>query len=220
MPNAKDFLSILETDYHNFEKYFKSFLNNYTKLTNFLERIFAVLPIELVAVLLLSLIIFYILNSLVKDSSKINFVASLIISTLILYFVMKAGILNKKKFDTSFNRLLISPILILGCIVIYYLVIQGIKSIIARIQKNKIQNLQSLEKSIFNLQITYNQIMSEYYGLSEKNYFTDDLKTKISDLETILTRVKVILEKKDKPKIVKENSVKESKLEESEIVSQ
>lgn len=220
MPNAKDFLSILETDYHNFEKYFKSFLNNYTKLTNFLERVFAVVPIELVAVLLLSLVIFYILNSIIKDSSKINFVASLILSTLILFFVLKAGILNKKKLDTSLNRLMVSPLLILGCIFFYYLVIQGIKSIISKYRKNKIQNLQSLDKSIFNLQITYNQIMSEYYSLAEKNYFSDDLKIKISDLETILTRLKVILEKKDKPNIVKENSVKEMKLEESEIISQ
>lgn len=219
MPNAKDFLSILENDYHNFEKYFKSFLNNYIKITNFLERVFSVVPIELLAVLLLSLVIFYILNSIVKDSSKINFVASLIISTLILYFVLKVGILNKKKLADSLNRLMISPVLILGAISLYYLIIFALNSIFLKLKRSRLQNTQSLEKSIFNLQITYNHLMSEYYSLAEKNYLTADLKEKIQDMETILNKVKLNLDSKQSSVKQNQENQKEIKLEESEIIS-
>ncbi len=193
MSQAKDFLSILQTDYHNFEKYFKSLLNNYSKLTNFLERILSVVPLELIVIFLLSILLFYILNSISKDTSKINFVVSVILSSVILYFLLKVGILNKKKLSDSLNRVFISPIIILTAVFTYYFIILGFQTLIQKYSKSRIYNAKSLEKSIFNLQITFNQLMNEYYTLADKNFDSEELKNKAADLEILSQRIQEIL---------------------------
>lgn len=206
MSQAKDFLSILQTDYHNFEKYFKSLLNNYSKLTNFLERVLSVVPLELIVIFLLSILLFYILNSISKDTSKINFVVSVILSSVILYFLLKVGILNKKKLSDSLNRVFISPIIILVVVFSYYFLILGMKTLIGKYSKNKIVHSKSLENSIFNLHITFNQLMNEYYSLAEKNFDSETLKNKASDLEILSQRIQEILIRGGKPAEKKEVS--------------
>ena len=216
MSQVKDFLSIIETDYHNFEKYFKSFLNNYTRLVNFLERVFSVFPIELLCVFLLGILILYIFNSVSKENRKTNLFVSILLSTVAIYLLVKVGILSKKKQAESLTRVLMSPVLILIPCILYYLILTGIKKVIREYRIRKLAKLKSIEDSILNLQDSYKQLMIEYYKLAENNYDSSEMYKKIEDIQIISEKIASLLkyQKFAKEKPLKEvNFTQESKVE-------
>jgi hypothetical protein len=216
MSQVKDFLSIIETDYHNFEKYFKSFLNNYTRLVNFLERVFSVFPIELLCVFLLGILILYVLNSVSKENRKTNLFVSILLSTVAIYLLVKVGILSKKKQAESLTRVLMSPVLILIPCILYYLILTGIQKAIREYRIRKLANLKSIEDSILNLQESYKQLMIEYYNLAENNYDSSEMHKKIEDIQIISEKIAGLLkyQKLAKEKPLKEvNFTQESKVE-------
>ncbi|HMZ62151.1 MAG TPA: hypothetical protein PL048_25495, partial [Leptospiraceae bacterium] len=80
MPN-KEFINILKSDYQTLEKSIKSFLRNYSKITDFLGKLFEYIPAEFFIILFLSLGFLMVLNSVSKKGSSLSFLISVALST-------------------------------------------------------------------------------------------------------------------------------------------
>ena len=179
MSPVKDFLSILQSDYNNFEKFFKSLLKNYSRLYDFIDRVIQIVPIEVFILLFLSIIILLIINSISPSTSKFNLFFAVIASVGIYYLIAKVGILNKKRLSETLDKTIISSLLILIPAYTFFFLIVLYKYY----RKRKIAKPNSLEKSIFHLQTAYSELMAEYYQLEENGYDTNTLKEKIQILQ-------------------------------------
>ena len=183
MSPVKDFLSILQSDYHNFEKYFKSLLKNYSRLYDFVERVIQIIPLEVFVLLFLSIIILILINSVSPSTSKVNLLFAVLASVGIYFVIAKVGIVNKKRFSDSMDRTFISALLILVPVYSFYFLTLLYKYLIALYRKRKIASSESMEKSIFHLQSAYSELMAEYYVLADRNYDSTKLKEKIQILQ-------------------------------------
>jgi uncharacterized membrane protein SirB2 len=183
MSQVKDFLSILQSDYHNFEKYFKSLLKNYSRVYDFIERVIQFVPLEVFVLLFLSIIILILINSVSPSTSKFNLLIAVLASVGIYIVIAKVGIVNKKRLSDSLDRTFISALLILIPSYSFYLLTLLYKYLIGLYRKRKIASSNSMEKSIFHLQSAYSELMAEYYQLADKNYNSTHLKEKIQILQ-------------------------------------
>lgn len=183
MSPVKDFLSILQSDYHNFEKYFKSLLKNYSRLYDFIERVIQIVPFEVFVLLFLSIIILILINSVSPSTSKFNLLFAVLASVGIYIVIAKVGIINKKRLSDSIDRTFISALLILVPTYAFYFLTLLYKYLIGLYRKRKIASSESMEKSIFHLQSAYSELMSEYYQLADNNFDSSKLKEKIQILQ-------------------------------------
>lgn len=183
MSPAKDFLAILQNDYHNFEKYFKSLLKNYSRLNDFIDRVIQIVPLEVFVLLFLSIIILILINSVSPSTSKMNLFFAVLASAGLYCIIAKVGIVNKKHLSETLNKTLISSLMILVPIYSFYFITLFYKYLIASYRKRKIAKPESLEKSIFHLQMAYKELMAEYYILADRNYDSSQLKEKIQILQ-------------------------------------
>ncbi|HMW07739.1 MAG TPA: hypothetical protein PK079_14425 [Leptospiraceae bacterium] len=183
MSPAKDFLSILQNDYNNFEKYFKSLLKNYSRVFDFIERVIQIIPLEVFVLLFFSLIILILINSVSPSTSKINFLFAVLASVGVYFIIAKVGVLNKKRFSDTMDRTFISALFLLIPVYSFYFLTLIYKYFTGVYRKRKIASPVSMEKSIFHVQSAYNDLMSEYYSLSENNFDTSQLKEKIQILQ-------------------------------------
>jgi uncharacterized membrane protein SirB2 len=217
MSPVKDFLSILQSDYHNFEKYFKSLLKNYSRLYDFVERVIQIVPLEVFVLLFLSIIILILINSVSPSTSKFNLLFAVLASVGIYFIIAKVGFVNKKRFSETMDRTFISALLILIPAYAFYFITLLYKYLIAVYRKRKIASSVSMEKSIFHLQSAYSALMAEYYLLADKNYDSSQLKEKIQILQIASDGLLDLLKPVPKP-MANVNNV--SAINDTETVSQ
>lgn len=199
MSPTKDFLSILQNDYNNFEKYFKSLLKTYSRVYDFIERVIQFIPLEVFVLLFFSLIILILINSVSPSTSKFNFLFAVAASVGIYFLVAKVGILNKKRFSDTIDRTFISALFLIIPVYSFYFLTSLYKYFIGLYRKRKIASPNSMEKSIFHIQSAYNDLMSEYYSLADNNYETNQLKEKIQILQIASDGLLNILKPVPKP---------------------
>jgi len=183
MSPVKDFLSILQSDYNNYEKFFKSLLKNYSRLYDFLDRVIQFVPIEVFILLFLSIIILILINSVSPSTSKFNLLFAVLASVGVYYVVAKVGVINKKRLSETLDKTLISSLFILVPAYSFYFLTLFYKYLIIAYRKRKIAKPESLEKSIFHVQSAYSELMAEYYQLADQGYDTSQLKEKIQILQ-------------------------------------
>ncbi|MCB1143364.1 MAG: hypothetical protein H7A24_11025 [Leptospiraceae bacterium] len=151
MPQEKDFITILKTDYHNYERSAKSLLKSYIKLNEFFSQLSHYIPTEFLFVLLITLIITILLNA-VSKKTRIFHLAIAVTTTVVASIVLSRFMLHKYRdwgFISSGLIILIPTYFYSGVV---YLVTYARKQYI----KNKISSPSTISQSLFNLHNSYN----------------------------------------------------------------
>jgi K+-sensing histidine kinase KdpD len=152
MPQEKDFIGILRIDYHNFEKAGKSLLKTFSKMQEFFNHLNQYLPIEFFFILLGSLIITFLLNSVSKKTKFYHLLVG-VLMTVVSSMILSRFLLHKYR-DWGFissGLIILVPVYLFAGIV--YLISYAKKQYI----KNKLASPSSISQSLFNLHNSYNE---------------------------------------------------------------
>ncbi|MCB1157372.1 MAG: hypothetical protein H7A25_05530 [Leptospiraceae bacterium] len=179
MSVQNDFLAIFRADYAAYSKLAKSFLKNYSKLLDIYHTVFHWIPVEFFILLFLSVLLLIMFNSVSPFTRKVNLIFS------VLFIAAGMAILNKITIG-RFRAITIGKASLFLIIPIYFYYFLGVFSaFIARfVRKRKLGNPGSIERALFNLQMTYNEAMAQAHQLlSDGNYDAARLKEKIQYLK-------------------------------------
>ncbi|MDX1961428.1 MAG: hypothetical protein SFU98_22855 [Leptospiraceae bacterium] len=208
MPN-KDFITLLKSDYQTYEKSVKSFLKNYTRIADFLQSLFQVIPAEFFILLGLTVLFLLVLNSVSEKSKRFHLLISVLLSLAICLFA-STRLLHKMK-DIREWAFVISgvSILALGYLVVFitYLITYAH----AQYQKNKLSSPSTIEQSVYNLHNSYNQAMNRLHLLlAKKEMDLDEIKDKLLSLKLSTEGMILLLETNQIKKKVFEEETKEA----------
>ncbi len=178
MSNYKDFFNILKDDYSNFEKPVKLFFKNYSKLAKIITSVTEWVPMDFFILLFLTVITLTIFNA-VSNNRKVNFIFSVGISIVSMTLVNKFVLHSYR-----IQALTKSALLLLVPVFIYYYSVHLTNYLIKYYKKRKLASPGSIERAIFNLQMTYNETMAQaHLLLSDGNYDTTRLKERLNNLK-------------------------------------
>lgn len=179
MSNYKDFIILIQNDYHQFEKSFKSFLQAYSKIHDFLNILFQWIPFEFFILLILSVIVLLILNSVSSYTKKINIIISVVLIAG-CWLVLNKIILGRFKL----YPILKSAFMILAPVYIFYYLGYFTSYIAKYFRKKKLASPANIERSIYNVQMAYNESMAQaHLLLTDGNYDPTVLKEKLTILK-------------------------------------
>lgn len=181
MSPVKEFIQILKTDYHTYEKSFKSLLKNYSRVQDLVMHVLEWIPAEFFFLLILSVIILIILNSVSPSTRKVNLIFSVLAAAGLYLSIAKLS-LNKVRFDRTFPQTIFSSLFILGPAYTFYLIVFLVESVLKKMRRRRLAHPSTIEKSFLLLQSSYKDAMYEYYQLADKGNDTSDLREKVEEL--------------------------------------
>lgn len=216
MPN-KEFINILKSDYQTLEKSIKSFLRNYSKITDFLGKLFEYIPAEFFIILFLSLGFLMVLNSVSKKGSSLSFLISVALSTGLCVFGGQMVLQKSRNLQFLFSAgaLLIAAY---GFAFFGYLVQYAKK----QYRKKKLPNPETFEQAVFNLHQNYNEAaMYLHLHLAKKDLDYDDLREKLNGLKLSAEGMLVLLDAKRKKEVTDSAmpTVKDDRIGNTEILA-
>ncbi len=193
MAQIKDFFLLLKKDYQVLGDTIKSYLNNYNKAKAFFKDLFNWIPIDFFIILFFTIILLILLNSISRRNPKFNLFLSFFVTSVSWLFL--STFLGYSRYTYIFISMLILGIFV----VTFYVLDFGISYFFKYIYKKRIGNPRTLERSMYNLQTTYNESMAQaYLLLSEVDYNLPELKERLTNLKIASEGMITLLEKKYK----------------------
>lgn len=158
MPQEKELISSLEKDYATYEKLIKSLLKSYSRFQEFLSGVFQIFPSELFFVLLVSLCVLVLLNSVSRKIREYHLLVA-VVSTVLSSIIISRYVLHKHR-DMGFIS---SGMIILVPTYLYSLIVYTVTYAKKQYLKNKIASTQEIEESVHGLHLSYNRSMQHLH---------------------------------------------------------
>ncbi|MEM7181202.1 MAG: hypothetical protein AAF518_09835 [Spirochaetota bacterium] len=192
---SQDFLTVVKKDYSQFGSNAKSFLNHYSKLSELAVQVLNWIPIEFFILLPLSVLLLLMLNSVSQKTRKVNLIFSLLIVAGVMMLLNQVIIDRYKAIATGKAALyIIIPVYA------YYLFGSFFGFIVRYFRKRRLGKAGNIERSIFNLQMAYNESMAQaHLLLSDGDYDAAKLKEKLNYLKIASDGLSASLDKQQKP---------------------
>ncbi|AXR60016.1 hypothetical protein [Leptospira mayottensis] len=196
MSQITDFFLDLKTSFNNLSQSIQSFLDTIGMITSFLKILFSIVPLDLFLVLIFSLILVFLLNTISPTTSRLNYTLSvLVVSTLRVFF--------HKSISQTWN---LGPILLTAI----YLLIPAYSVLLFRFvffslkkfyKKKRELNPKDFENGLMNIQKSFHNLMAKGYEelhSTDKKLYLDGnvLKEQVTDLERTIQGLKNLLDSK------------------------
>ncbi|ULH28829.1 hypothetical protein [Leptospira weilii] len=196
MSQITDFFLDLKTSFNNLSQSIQSFLDTIETITSFLKVLFSIVPLDLLLVLIFSLILVSLFNTISPTTSRLNYTLSvLIVSTLRVFF--------HKSISQTWN---LGPVFLTAI----YLLIPAYSILLFRFvfislkksyKKKRELNPKDFENGLMNIQKSFHNLMAkgyeELYSADKKLYLDDNTwKEQVTDLERTIQGLKNFLNSK------------------------
>ncbi|TGL61006.1 hypothetical protein [Leptospira sarikeiensis] len=204
MNQITQFFSNLKADFDKLNQSVDDLVKTYNAIVHFLDLISNLFPIDLVLVLILSLPLLYVINTLSPSTPRVNYTISVLFVSGLRSFLSHAVIESWEIFAV----LKTAAILLLPA---YFLVLA--KFIFSLFQKYRIRKKalspKNLESSFISLQKAYHDLSAEIYSelgkVGEKNFADGERFTvKIQELERSISGFKTLIQTSTPPSSVSE----------------
>ncbi|TGK03073.1 hypothetical protein EHQ53_06355 [Leptospira langatensis] len=195
MNQITQFFSNLKADFDRLNQSVDDLVRTYNAIVQFLDLISNLFPVDLVLVLLLSIPLLYIINTLSPSSPRINY-------TIAVVFVSGLRSFLSHAIYETWNLFAVSKTAILLLLPAYFLVL--LKLLVSWGRRYRIRQKalspRNLESSFENLQKTYRTLSAEIYSnlsKSETKGFVDGerLLPSIKELEESIAGLKTLIQK-------------------------
>ncbi|MBM9499558.1 hypothetical protein JWG44_04750 [Leptospira sp. 201903071] len=196
MSQITGFFSDLKTSFDGLSQSIQSFLETVGVITSFLKILFSIVPLDLFLVLIFSLVLVFLFNTISPGTSRLNYTLGVLIVSVLRSFFHHS-------ISQTWN---IGPVLLTA----FYLLIPAYFFFILRFgfvfwrklyqRKNKIHP-KDLESALNNIQKTFQNLMANGYAklyASDSKTISDpnSLKEDMEELERSIQGLKNILNKK------------------------
>ncbi|PKA17720.1 hypothetical protein [Leptospira haakeii] len=195
MNQITQFFSNLKADFDRLNQSVDDLVKTYKAIVHFLDLISNLFPIDLVLVLLLSLPLLYVINTLSPSTPRTNYTISVLFISGLRSFLSHTISESWEIFAVTKTALiLLLPAYILAVFKFGFSLFRKYRI------KKKALSPGHLESSFISLQKAYHDLSAEIYselGKNEGKSFVDGQKflTKIQDLETSIAGLKTLINK-------------------------
>ncbi|ABJ77367.1 hypothetical protein [Leptospira borgpetersenii] len=196
MSQITDFFLDLKTSFNSLSQSIQSFLDTIGLITSFLKILFSIVPLDLFLVLIFSLILVLLLNTISPTTSRLNYTLSvLVVSTLRVFF--------HKSISQTWN---LGPVFLTAI----YLLIPAYSVLLFRFvffslkrfyKKKRELSPKDFENGLMNIQESFHNLMAKGYEelhSTDKKLYLDGnvLKEQVRDLERTIQGLKNFLDSK------------------------
>ncbi|UPO15226.1 hypothetical protein MY148_00465 [Leptospira borgpetersenii] len=196
MSQITDFFLDLKTSFNSLSQSIQSFLDTIGLITSFLKILFSIVPLDLFLVLIFSLILGLLLNTISPTTSRLNYTLSvLVVSTLRVFF--------HKSISQTWN---LGPVFLTAI----YLLIPAYSVLLFRFvffslkrfyKKKRELSPKDFENGLMNIQESFHNLMAKGYEelhSTDKKLYLDGnvLKEQVRDLERTIQGLKNFLDSK------------------------
>ncbi|MBE8365031.1 hypothetical protein [Leptospira borgpetersenii] len=196
MSQITDFFLDLKTSFNSLSQSIQSFLDTIGLITSFLKILFSIVPLDLFLVLIFSLILVFLLNTISPTTSRLNYTLSvLVVSTLRVFF--------HKSISQTWN---LGPVFLTAI----YLLIPAYSVLLFRFvffslkrfyKKKRELSPKDFENGLMNIQESFHNLMAKGYEelhSTDKKLYLDGnvLKEQVRDLERTIQGLKNFLDSK------------------------
>lgn len=196
MSQITDFFLDLKTSFNNLSQSIQSFLDTIGTITSFLKVLFSIVPLDLFLVLIFSLILVFLLNSISPTTSRLNYTLSILVVSTLRAFLHKS-------ISQTWN---LEPVLLTAI----YLLIPAYSVFLFRFvfsslkkfyKKKRELNPKDFENGLMNIQKSFHNLMAKGYEelhSTDKKLYLDSnvLKEQVTDLERTIQGLKNFLDSK------------------------
>ncbi|TGK07083.1 hypothetical protein EHO59_02945 [Leptospira semungkisensis] len=195
MNQITQFFSNLKADFDRLNQSVDDLVKTYNAIVHFLDLISNLFPVDLILVLILSIPLLYIINTLSPSSPRINY-------TIAVVFVSGLRSFLSHAISETWNLFAVSKTAILLLLPAYFFVLVKLMISWGRRYRTKKRALspKNLEYSFESLQKAYHTLSAEIYSDLSKNEtksFVDGERflPKIKDLEESIAGLKTLIQK-------------------------
>ncbi|GBF39793.1 hypothetical protein [Leptospira johnsonii] len=195
MNQITQFFSNLKADFDRLNQSVDDLVRTYKAIVHFLDLISNLFPIDLVLVLILSLPLLYVINTLSPSTPRVNYTISVVFISGLRSFLSHTISESWEIFSVTKTALtLLLP-------AYFFVVVKSGFSLFSKYRiKKKALSPRHLESSFISLQKAYHNLSAEIYSelsKTEGKSFVDGEKflSKIQDLETSITGLKTLIKK-------------------------
>lgn len=196
MSQITDFFLDLKASFNSLSQSIQSFLDTIGLITSFLKILFSIVPLDLFLVLIFSLILVFLLNTISPTTSRLNYTLSvLVVSTLRVFF--------HKSISQTWN---LGPVFLSAI----YLLIPAYSVLLFRFvffslkrfyKKKRELSPKDFENGLMNIQESFHNLMAKGYEelhSTDKKLYLDGnvLKEQVRDLERTIQGLKNFLDSK------------------------
>ncbi|XDD50217.1 hypothetical protein AB3N59_17990 [Leptospira sp. WS92.C1] len=196
MSQITGFFADLKTSFDSLSQSIQSFLDTIGVITSFLKILFSIVPLDLFLVLIFSLILVFLFNTISPSTSRLNYTLGVIIVSTIRSFFHHS-------ISQSWN---VGPVFLTA----FYLLVPAYSMYLIRIlflflrksyRKKNTLNPKDLETALIQLQKSFHNLMADGYrelSFSNSDSITDAnrLQNQLEDLEQSIQGMKKILNSK------------------------
>ncbi|MBM9576738.1 hypothetical protein JWG45_06170 [Leptospira sp. 201903070] len=196
MSQITGFFSDLKTSFDSLSQSIQSFLETVEVITSFLKILFSIVPLDLFLVLIFSLVLVFLFNTISPSTSRSNYtLAVLIVSVLRTFF--------HHSISQTWNvvPVLLTAFYLLFPAYFFFFLRFGFAFWKKLIRKNNMIRPKDLESALNNIQKSFQNLMAKGYSklyISDSKTISDpnSLKEPLEDLERALQGLKNILNDK------------------------
>ncbi|WP_167883259.1 hypothetical protein [Leptospira adleri] len=196
MSQITGFFSDLKTSFDSLSQSIQSFLETVGVITSFLKIVFSIVPLDLFLVLIFSLVLVFLFNTISPSTSRFNYTLGILIVSILRAFFHQS-------ISQTWN---LGPVFLTA----FYLLIPAYFFFLLRFgfvflkklyrRKNSIRP-KDLDNALANLQKSFQNLMANGYSKlyasdSQTLDDPDSLKEQIEDLERTLQGLKNVLDSK------------------------
>jgi hypothetical protein len=196
MSQITGFFSDLKTSFDGLSQSIQSFLETVEVITSFLKILFSIVPLDLFLVLIFSLVLVFLFNTISPSTSRSNYtLAVLMVSVLRTFF--------HHSISQTWNvvPVLLTAFYLLFPAYFFFFLRFGFAFWKKLIRKNNMIRPKDLESALNNIQKSFQNLMAKGYSklyISDSKTISDpnSLKEPLEDLERALQGLKNILNDK------------------------
>ncbi|WP_167882621.1 hypothetical protein [Leptospira kmetyi] len=196
MSQITGFFSDLKTSFDSLSQSIQSFLDTIGVITSFLKILFSIVPLDLFLVLIFSLLIVYLFNTISPSTSRSNYtLAVLIVSTLRAFFH------NAVSQTWNLGPVLWTALYLLIPAYSVFLIRWSFSFLKTTYQRRNALNPKDFESGLNKLQKSFRDLMAKAYGElsssdSKKPLDRSLLKEQVEELERSIQGLKTLIDSK------------------------
>ncbi|WP_167882745.1 hypothetical protein [Leptospira kmetyi] len=196
MSQITGFFSDLKTSFDSLSQSIQSFLDTIGVITSFLKILFSIVPLDLFLVLIFSLLIVYLFNTISPSTSRSNYtLAVLIVSTLRAFFH------NAVSQTWNLGPVLWTALYLLIPAYSVFLIRWSFSFLKTTYQRRNALNPKDFESGLNKLQKSFHDLMAKAYGElsssdSKKPLDRSLLKEQVEELERSVQGLKTLIDSK------------------------
>ncbi|EMM85704.1 hypothetical protein LEP1GSC039_1865 [Leptospira santarosai str. 2000027870] len=196
MSQITGLFSDLKTSFNNLSQSIQSFLDTIDMITSFLKILFSIVPLDLFLVLIFSLILVFLFNTISPVTNRLNYTLSVLIVSIL------RGFFHKSISQTwNFGPVFLTAIYLLipaYSVLLFRFVFFSFKKFY---EKKRELDPKDFENGLMNIQKSFHNLMAKGYEelrSTDKKFYLDRnvLKEQISDLERTIQGLKNFLDSK------------------------